>query len=56
MNSIKAGFLDLEGCTIVDLLPRYTMPSTGTSITAEPEAVTSLPHVLSVRMHIQLLV
>lgn len=23
-NSVKAGYLDLEGATVVDLLPRYT--------------------------------
>ena len=22
-NSVRAGYLDLDGCTVVDLLPRY---------------------------------
>ena len=25
-NSFRAGYLDMDGCTIVDLLPRYRVP------------------------------
>jgi len=25
-NSVRAGYLDLDGCTVVDLLPRYFQP------------------------------
>lgn len=25
-NSVRAGYIDLDGCTIVDLLPRYHRP------------------------------
>lgn len=28
-NSNRAGFFDLEGCLIFDLLPRYVCPCTG---------------------------
>lgn len=26
-NSTRAGYLDLDGCTVVDMLPRYVTPS-----------------------------
>ena len=26
INSVRAGYLDLDGCTIVDMLPRYPFP------------------------------
>jgi len=25
-NSMRAGYLDMDGCTVVDLLPRYRVP------------------------------
>lgn len=33
VNSVRAGYLDLDGCTVVDLLPRYSR--TQTSILAD---------------------
>ena len=29
VNSVRAGYLDLDGCTVVDMLPRYTTPCQG---------------------------
>ena len=26
-NSVRAGYLDLDGCTVVDMLPRYLVSS-----------------------------
>ena len=35
-NAIRAGFLDLEGCTIIDLLPSTFMPTCSSCSTAYP--------------------
>lgn len=35
-NSVRAGYLDLDGCTIVDLLPRYLQAVLGLSHPNDP--------------------
>lgn len=44
MNSIRAGFLDLEGCTVVDLLPSHFQPTCN-----ECSTTFAKPGVVSVR-------
>jgi uncharacterized CHY-type Zn-finger protein len=44
MNSIRAGFLDLEGCTVVDLLPSHFQPTC-----SECSTTFAKPGVVSVR-------
>lgn len=44
MNSIRAGYLDLEGCTVVDLLPSLFQPTC-----SECSTVFAKPGVVSVR-------
>lgn len=43
-NSIRAGFLDLEGCTVVDMLPSHFQPTCGECSTTFPK-----PGIISVR-------
>lgn len=44
INSIKAGYLDLEGCTVVDMLPSHFLPTCSECSTTQP-----LPGIISVR-------
>jgi uncharacterized CHY-type Zn-finger protein len=44
MNSIRAGYLDLEGCTVVDMLPSHFQPTCSECSTTFPK-----PGIVSVR-------
>ena len=43
-NSVRAGYLDLEGCTVVDMLPSHFLPTCSECSTTHPS-----PGVVSVR-------
>jgi hypothetical protein len=43
-NSVRAGYIDLDGCTVVDLLPSNFIPTCAECSTAHP-----LPGIVSVR-------
>ena len=52
-NCVRAGYLDLDGCTVVDMLPRYAdstkhnllRHSLNGSVSSSPPALSALPHI-----------